>query len=290
MIFESMERAYEVIRLFEKKDGYDNYLCRCIGKNYILCCIWQEEIKQACCGLLLDIWQKGHFQNMVEVFCQGDYLIAVFEEHPLQRELNEYVKDGGENYLFMSRMEFMYQILCALCIQEIPVEIACDLFQSGRIGLKSDGNADGYYHLISLEHYEEYDIGKLCGILADELEKVFGWEFRRKNYKELRAFCEGLRSKPFEDVLQIVSEFSQLYQVFQKKYEDGILTQSIGVHALLDKAKGAMGFLKKALVILIIVCAFGFLLWSLRDTTKHSGGIYQEIGDLTIREYVGDGE
>ena len=170
------------------------------------------------------------------------------------------------------------------------MEIACDLFQSGRIGLKSDGNADGYYHLISLEHYEEYDIGKLCGILADVLEKVFGWEFRRKNYKELRAFCEGLRRKPFEDVLQIVSEFSQLYQVFQKKYEDGILTQSIGVHALLDKAKGAMGFLKKALVILIIVCAFGFLLWSLRDTTKHFGGIYQEIGDLTIREYVGNGE
>ena len=288
MIFESIERAYEVVCLFDKNYGYDNYLCKSKKKNYILCCISSENLKNICCPILLDILQRGHFTGLVEVFTQGDYLIAVFAEHMLQIRLADYVSDGGEEYLFMNRLDFVYQMLAGLCIQEIPVPIACDLLIEEQIGLKSDGVADGYFHLCNLERYGEFDMTFFCHLLADIWEQIFRFEIKKKPYKELKDFCEMLRQKPYEDYLQIISDFTQLHQIFRKKYEDGILTQAHGIRAFWEKLKGAVGILKVVVVVLIIVAALAFLLWSLRDTKKHTGGIYPEIGDVKVKEYVED--
>lgn len=288
MIFESMENAYEVIRLYDHHNGFDNYLCRAGGEKYILCCIWEESLKLSCCTLLLEIMQKGIFNGIVEVFCSDMYLIAVFRENPLQQSLKDYLEDSDEYDLFRNRMEFVYQILCGLCINDIPVEIACDLFLSGNIGIRSDSGADGYYNLLYVERFREFDMVFFCRILADQMQKLFRFEIEKKPYKELKEYVQKLREGKYVDFLSVVSAYTAIYRLFQEKYENGTMRPDHRMKALMQQAVSAFGALKKVFVLVLIIAALGFLVWSLRDQKKHTGGIYAEIGEVRIREYQGN--
>jgi hypothetical protein len=55
-----------------------------------------------------------------------------------------------------------------------------------------------------------------------------------------------------------------------------------------EKLKKTVQVLRSAFIALLLILAFGVLLWSLKSEKSDNGGIYSYIGDITIEEYSED--
>jgi hypothetical protein len=284
MIFESQDNIYEVIRLVERKETYDTYLCRSGKKEYLIFQGKDESLQRSCCRLFLETIQQNKCDGLCEIFSGGDSFFFVFVYHPLDFSLSDCFAHMQE-MSFSKKMDFLKRMLSALCVLEIPVSIACDLFLHGNIGIASDGTEQACYKLKELEYYENFGMNHFAVIFADCMDKLFAGEMKKKQFQELADYRKKLEESSPEDFVEFYESFCQMQKNLEEKlaaskYREGILPAK-GI----EKLKMILNVVKKILILLILLAAVGVLLWSLRGESSKKGGIYSSIGDVTIQEY-----
>jgi hypothetical protein len=187
---------------------------------------------------------------------------------------------------FEKRLHILKKLLAGLCVHEIPVFVACDLFLHGNMGIGGDDTGDGYFNLMELEKYETFDMGYFQQVLSDCIRKVFPREVKKNHYKELAEFCRRLQAAQYGSFLEIYETYSEINQQIQNQLKQKGKHAGKSKEKSLEKARKIIGIIKNIFIILIIILALGVLLWSFKGSKKNGGGIYSYIGDITIEEYT----
>jgi hypothetical protein len=284
MIFESKNNTYEVIRLLSEYEKYNTYLCRCRDKEYILLKIWDEDVKRSCCCMFLETEEENKFDGLCEIFSDGDVFIFVFYANSIDTTLKEVLDDY--ELIFTARLELLRKYLAGLLVHEIPVFVACDLFLHGNIGIGEGDTGNGYYTLMELENYESYDIACFGNILSENIKNIFQRE--AKKYRELSDFCTYLESLRDESFLEIYETYTDMCKALGEKLKKNGKRAGKDLKDNAEKLKKTVQAVKRAFILVVLVLAFGVLLWSLKSEKSDNGGIYQYIGDITIEEYSED--
>jgi uncharacterized protein YdcH (DUF465 family) len=286
MIFESKNNTYEVIRLLSEYEKYDTFLGRCEKREYILLRIRDEAVKRSCCRLFLETGGENSFDGLCEIFSEGDDFIFVFYANSIDSTLDELLDDYELSVL--GRLELLRKYLAGLLVHEIPVFVACDLFLHGNIGIGEGDTGSGYYTLMELENYESYDIACFGRVLSQKLKEIFSRELKKKQYRELAEYRAYLEKLEKENFLDIYESYTDMYKTLEDRIKKTGKSEEKNSKDNVEKLKKTVQVLKSAFIALLLILAFGVLLWSLKSEKTDNGGIYSYIGDIAIEEYSED--
>lgn len=286
MIFESKNETYEVIRLLSEYEKYDTFLGRCEKREYILLRIRDEAVKRSCCRLFLEAGEENSFDGLCEIFSEGDDFVFVFYANSIDSTLDE-LADDYELSVF-GRLELLRKYLAGLLVHEIPVFVACDLFLHGNIGIGEGDTGNGYYTLMELENYEDYDIACFGKVLSQKLREIFSREIKKKQYRELAEYSRYLEALDNQGFLEIYETYTDMFKSLEDRLKKNGKGGGKSSKDNAEKLKKTVQALKSAFIALILVLAFGVMLWSLKGEKSDNGGIYSYIGDITIEEYSED--
>jgi hypothetical protein len=287
MIFESKDNTYDVIRLLSEGEVACTYLCMCDRREYILLCVKDEGVQRSCSRLFLETIEQKNFDGLREIFSDGDVFVFAFFSHRLGMTLSKMTEEEFEIPIG-KKLELLKQLLAGLCVHEIPVFVACDLFLYGNIGIDTDGIGNGYYTLMEPENFEKFDFSYFGAVLSDCIRKIFPREIKKNQYRELAEFCGYLENPVFQSFLEIYEAYTEMYGRLDEKLKKNGKQDAKSAEAGIEKVKKTVDIAKRILIIAILLAAFAVLVWSLKGDSSDGGGIYQYIGDITIEEYTGE--
>lgn len=266
----SATNEYKAINLIKRGARYSVY--RCVsrdGRGYLLYKFIKDELlENALVVRFGDI--SPDFDGFSELFADsGDSLVLVFKDNILERTVNDLLDgDTAER----ERLDILERSLEALCVHEVPPDIACDLLENGNIGVKSDGSADCLYILSDFFTPGKRDMTALSVIFAKKLTQALS---NGKRSAAVEKFCENLRLEPPESMTDLYDR----YLTFVEAQKSAAVKNS--PKARLMKA---VNIGKTLLTAAVLVMAAAILVMSFFEDGQKNTQKLDKIGEVLIEE------
>lgn len=266
----SASNEYTAINLIKREPRYTVYRCQDRGgRRYLLYKFIKDELLES--SLVIRFGElSSDFDGFSELFADSDdSLVLVFKDNELEQTFNDVLSAETST---VERLTALDRALEALCVHEVPADIACGLMESGNIGVKSDGSADCLYILDDISSFGKRGMPALSAIFANKLDQALS---SRKRSPELAEFRESLESTPPSTMTELYDRFLSFSET-QKR-----LTAQNSAKQKLKKA-AAIG--KTALTAVVLLVAAAILVISFLDIGKKPTQKLDRIGELIIEQ------
>lgn len=278
MKFISSANEYRAINLIKRDPGlrYGVYKCVSRGRGYLLYLISDEALERALMTRFGDL-SGFNFDGFTELFADGDRLVLVFKENILEETTAYHLGDDTNE---TEKLLFFERVLEALCVHEVPVNIACDLLEHDNIGVKSDGSADCRYILNDISVFDDRDMNLFTEIFSRKLTLALEPVGKNKRTPVIDKFCRELRAEPPKTM-------TDMYDRYVKCVEDcrGIELGETKAERLKKNVMKAANIGKVVLTTAVLVLACIMLIMSFADDGSKNGVKFDRIGDVVIEEY-----
>lgn len=271
----SSAKEYKAINLIKRDPRYSIYRCSSKGRSYLLYLVSDDNLEKSlvtCFGKMTGF----DFDGFVELFADSDRLVLVFKDNILEKTTADHLGDDTDE---RSKLMFFERILEALCVHEVPANIACDLLENDNIGVKSDGSADCRYILCNITAFDNCGMDRLAKIFAQKLQLALSPFGRTKRTPLIDKFCKGLHTDPPETMTDLYDRYVRCAEECSE-----IELGETKAQRLKKKAMKAASVGKVILTAVVLVMALLILILSIVDDGSGSGEKIRQIGDVIIEE------
>lgn len=275
----SSTREYKAINLIKRDSRYSIYRCSCKGRSYLLYLVCDENLEKslvACFGKMTGF----DFDGFVELFADGDRLVLVFKDNILEETTADHLGDETDE---RSNLMFFERVLEALCVHEVPANIACDLLENDNIGVKSDGSADCRYILHNFSAFDNCGMERLAEKFTQKLRRSLAPFGRNKRTPLIEKFCKELKVDTPETMTELYDRYIRCVEECSE-----VELGETKAQRLKKKAMKAASVGKVILTVLVLGLAFLMLVVSIVDDGSGSGEKIEQIGDVIIEENISD--
>lgn len=271
----SSANEYKAINLIKRDPRYSIYKCVSRGRSYLLYLVSDENLENALVTRFGDV-SGFDFDGFAELFADKDSLVLAFKDNTLAETAADYLGDDtGEK----SKLMFFERVLEALCVHEVPANIACDLLEHDNIGVKSDGDADCRYILNDISMFDNRDMRALAEIFTQKLTLALSPIGRTKRTALIDKFCKELRADPPGTMTDMYDRYVRCVEACCE-----IELGETKSQRLKKKALKAASIGKAVLTAVVLGMAFLILIMSFAEDSSKSGKKFKQIGDVMIEE------
>lgn len=292
MLISNEHSDYLVIQHVQSTPEWESYLCQKIPSTsdvrYDVLCVKDMTL---CCKLIERFVPEVNakkFSDFVEAFTFACQLVLVFFHStgmPLKEKLSE------QHCPFTERLELAHNLLERMVYLQMPVYFQVDALQGEHILVEHGQEIRfryGFTQLGKLNTCTIQDVGNGVGLALNQL---FTLELQQQTCPELSAFLQWLKQGEYQSYLDLYERFIPYYQVLQNKSEQELTSPHTPFFRLWKKIKIGIHWLKKILMVALVIGALVYLLYSvaeycfLSDPSEVSAapGPFEQIGTVKIQ-------
>ncbi len=279
MIIKTFEHQYPVIGIKEGTDIYDIYICRDYDGSGLcrVMSIKDRSLFHELVSWLSETVNQNVFTDFREYFIYNDCLCIVMK---YTQGLSLNAKLATESVPFRERLELARRILEKAVLQDIPDYFLAKCFVPEEIIVSSDLSVSFNYPLGDVIVDRKQDGRKNIGAV---LRMIFAPEIECNVPDELMDFINRLPELTSQRLLDLYSEYYLMMSSVQDYDVSSEQPKTIW-YSLWEKTKKVFGFLKKIIIILLILAAIGYLIYTIIDPWKNnsSSGHFKTIGTVEI--------
>lgn len=273
----SSANEYKAINLIKRDPRYSVYKCISRGRGYLLYLIGDETLEKTLVTRFGDV-SEFDFDGFVELFADKDSLVLVFKDNILEETAADYLGDDTDE---SGKLLFFERVLEALCVHEVPANIACDLLEHDNIGVKSDGDADCRYILNDISVFDHRGMKSLAEIFTQKLSLALLPVGRTKRTALIDKFCKELCDNPPDTMTDMYDRYVRCVEACRETE----LGETKG-QRLKKKALKAANIGKLVLTAVVLGMACLILIMSFMDDGSKNGMKFDRIGEVVIEESV----
>ncbi len=269
----SSANEYKAINLIKRDPRYSIYKCVSKGRGYLLYLVSDGNLEEALVARFTKT-SGFDFDGFVELFADGDSLVLVFKDNILEETVADYLGDDTDE---SGKLMFFERVLEALCVHEVPANIACDLLEHDNIGVKSDGDADCRYILCDISLFDGRDMSTLAEIFTRKLTLALSPVGKTKRTPVIDEFCRELRADPPESMTDMYDRYVRCVDACRETELGETKSQR-----LKKKAMKAANVGKVVLTAAVLIMACVILVLSFTDDGSKNSVKFDRIGDVII--------
>lgn len=271
----SSVNEYKAINLVKRDPRYSVYKCESKGHGYLLYLVSDKMLESSLVSCFGDM-SGSDFDGFAELFADGDDLVLVFRYNILEKTTADYLEDDTDE---SDKLIFFERVLEALCVHEVPINIACDLLEHDNIGVKSDGSADCRYILHDFTAPDACDMSSLAVVFSKKLKLALSAVGKTKRTPVIDKFCKELCSDPADSM-------TDMYDRYVKCVENcrGIELGETKSERIKKNVKKAANVGKVVLTAAVLIMACVILIMSFTGDDSKNGVKFDRIGNVMIEE------
>ncbi len=283
MVIQNVNKNYEVIRLLDSAEKMEEYLCleQQSGENYLLVKVADGSVAKRFTLFLEEKIKDSQFPDYLECFRQNKNFYAVFT-CSLAPSLEE--KLAGENCGRKERAEIARRLLEQILLRNPhPYFLKCAL-RTDLVTVSKSMEVSWNYQLTD----EKSFVSCPPETAYEQLYRIFAILFRaeiaRKSYPLLEDYLQDLAGGNFSAYLELYERFMPVYRDLCAEEQEEREPQTF-LFRLWERVKKLLGFLKKILMMLLLVAAVLYVVSCFRDTSgsRVTQQTIRQIGDVEIR-------
>lgn len=293
MMIRTYESDYMVIRHVQSDDKIKEvYICRRNGeqngREYIVICIKDIALCQQLLHFFSEKVDKKKFTDFVEYFTFEGNLHIVFVYSRLMA-LDEKLRI--QFCSFAERLEMTQKILERIVYLNMPYSFMADALVPEHITISDTLDVRFNYEMTNLNRINSYTLPEVGQDIVNVLQLLFRGELEKKSCPEIEELLGWLKGGEYESYLDIFYKFNEYYALLKNKTEEELAVPRTKLFQLWEKVKTAFKGLRKVLMIVLLVAAILYLVFSIVDLVKpqSQGNIgtvdrLDSIGTLQIRD------
>ena len=279
MMISTYEHDYPITGVREQNDLFSSYICRNVsgGGLCTILSVHDRKLFPELAGWLSDTADPGAFTDLIEYFNYNGSLCIVMK---YTQGLSLEKKLATEALPLAERLELGRRILERAVLQDIPEYFLGKCFSPECITVAPD--------LTVSFNYPIEDIVTAREVSAKEntqrvLRLLFAGELEKKVPAVLVEFLDRLPELTEGSIIDLYSEYYALCGRLEG-YEEGSELPRTFWYKLWDKVKRVFFKAKKALIILLLLAAFGYLIYTVFDPgkSKDKEPHFDSIGTVSI--------
>lgn len=266
----SASNEYRAVNLIKRGSRYSVYKCVSReGRGYLLYKIVKDErLEKALVARFNEM--PPDFDGFSELFADsGESLILVFKDNALEQTAADHMSGDVS---VKAKLQFFERALEALCVHEVPENIACDLLENDNIGVKSDGSADCRYILNDITTLGERNMAALSKIFAKKLTLALSSSGR---IPEAEKFCGELKANPPETVTGLYDRYISFVEARENSKSENNPK---------NKLKKAANIGKAALTAVVLVMTVIILIITFFEDDSQKTKNFDKIGEVAVEE------
>ena len=270
----SSANEYKAINLIKRDPQYNVYKCVSKGNGYLLYLVSDKMLEKTLVTRFGDM-SGSDFDGFAELFADDDGLVLVFRYNILEKTTADYLEDDTDE---SDKLLFFERVLEALCVHEVPINIACDLLEYDNIGVKSDGSADCLYILHDISVSDDRNMNSLAVIFSQKLKQALSAVGKTKRTPVIDNFCKEICTNP-------AGSMTDMYDRYVKCVEDcrGIELGETKSERIKKNVMKAVNIGKIVLTAAVLIMACIILIMSFAgDSSKNVK--FDQIGNVAIEE------
>ena len=279
MIIKTFEHQYPVIGIKEGTDIYDIYICRDHDGRGLcrIISIKDRSVFHQLVNWLSETINQNVFTDFREYFIYNDCLCIVMK---YTQGLSLSAKLATESVPFRERLELARRILEKAVLQDIPDFFLAKCFVPEEIIVSGDLSVSFNYPVGDIIDRRDQKGRSNIEVI---LRLIFAPEIECNIPDELMAFINRLPELTSQRLLDLYSEYYLMMSRVQDYDELSQQPKTIW-YSLWEKTKRAFGVMKKVIIIILILAAIGYLIFTIIDPWKNnsSSGHFKTIGTVEI--------
>ena len=285
MVIETIDKTYEVIGYAKSDEAAKRYICReaSDGQEYMLLCIIDRQQIGRLLPFFFSKETDGAFRDYHGCFVADSCLHLVFSYHDGQ-SLRERLELS--NCTLEERMDIFGKLLEKLMLVAMPDGVAANVLGTDSI-LVSDANDVNFrYELPNLEAVLRNDGTDVQKRLLKIYDVLFADELKRRTVLALTDYRDIIRPGDYDSIF----EAYRLFKVFsgivdELPREDREIPHTKG-YLLWERVKSVFPIIKRIVLMVIALCAVGFLVWSFWNTMRSEKKeiVFDQIGTYEIKK------
>ncbi len=273
------EHDYPITGVKEQNELFSSYICRNVSGGGLcsVLSIHDRSLFPSIVSWLYDTVDLTAFTDLIEYFNYNDSLCIVMR---YTQGLSLEKKLATEALPLAERLELGRRILERAVLQDIPDYFLDKCFSPDCITVASDLTVNFNYPI------EDIVSNRSCSA-KDNIERVlrliFARELERKVPEELVRFFDRLPELAEGSIIDLYSEYYALCGRLEG-YDEGSELPRTFWYKLWDGIKKVFSKAKTALIILLLLFAFGYLIYTFFDpgNSKEKDPQFDNIGTVSI--------
>lgn len=286
MMIRTYDSDYVVIRHVLSNSVRDIYICQKAQdksrREYTVVRIRDLGLCQKLLRYFSDAVDASKFTDFVECFTFESRLNFVFI-HSSQKSLMD--KLLQEKCSFYERLEMAHKLLERLIYLSAPYALAADALLLEHITISPGLEVRFNYELSYASRLSDYTIQEVGLNIDDVLRRIFSEELNKNSCPEIEEYLSWLEKGDYENWLDIFYRFNRYYAELKKKDALELATPRTRPFKAWEVLRRGLVWLKRLLMLALVVAALVYLVMSIGELTSLSGGA--DIEPVDRYEYIG---
>lgn len=283
MVIQNLNKNYEVIRQLDGTGKMEEYLCleQRTGENYLLVKVSDSTVAKHFTLFLEEKIKGSQFPDYLECFRQNKNFYAVFTYSP-DPSLEE--KLGRENCGRKERAEIARRLLEQILLRNPhPYFLKCAL-RADLVTVSGSMEVSWNYQLTNERSFVSCPLELALEQLYQIFAILFRAEIAKKSYPLLDSYLRDLAEGKISAYLELYGRFMPVYRDLCAEEQEERTPQTF-LFRLWERVKILLGFLKKILMVVLLVAAVLYVVHCFQNTggSRVAQQTIQQIGDVEIR-------
>ena len=292
MLIRNYDSDYIVVKHVQSMQSRELYLCHKLHdsakKEYDVLCIKDVELCRKMIEHITKEVDTKKFVDFVEFFTFQGNLVLVFVHYSgvaLTQKLS------SEKCPFMERLEMAHNLLEHMVYLHMPLSFQIDALELDHIMAVQGQEIQFQYGFSQMERWSQCKIQEVGTGVNLAFRQLFATELEQMTCPELEQFLKWLLQGEYRTYLDIYEAFGPCYEALKAKTEEDLAAPHTRAFRIWEKLKIIGKWLKRILMVLILLGALIYLTISLGEylfPSESDGAIatdrFDYIGTVQIQD------
>lgn len=284
MIIQTLGKNYTVIKYCYSDNEIERYICidEKDRQKYTIVRVKSRDLISQTMMFLMGELENTDFTDFVDCFVSEEFLHVVLR---YVEGINLREKISNEICTLEERIIIGKKMLERMMLLNMSNYFQQDCLRLENIIVQNSVDIAFQYEMRKIEGYKTFTFDDVCLQLFQVIEFLFSYEIKKKMIIPLNEFCNKLKKKEFDTLLEIYTEYGAMCEVVLAMKPEDMVMPKTGFFLCWEKIKKYIKPFKKIIAVVLLLAAIFFLIYTLQQFTKNPAEkkVFEYIGTLEIR-------
>ncbi|SFS06873.1 hypothetical protein [Anaeromicropila populeti] len=284
MVIQTFDKGYIVLSILEQNEKSDVFLCadNLDGKRYVIF-RWKDTAAiAAIIKYISDQVQRKDFYDVIECFSYDKEFHVVFQYYEGEN-LSDKLKQ--ENVSFEERLEIGRNMFERMLLLNMPYYFQSICFNKNNVCVTRSLEVNFQYSFWDMEHFNTYSMKQVSQAAAEIVSFLFEKELKKESVDPIQELVIRLKEEEWTDYMEIYTSYQEVCAEVEQLSETERKTPKTWEFRLWDKAKCLWKPVKRAIMFLILVGVFAYMVYIIHQSLqpKPDQKSFDYIGTVEIK-------
>ncbi len=285
MTVQTVDNTYIVINELPSEYGRNRFVCirKSDDKKVFLFKINNRQIILKIMEYVSSCEKNKNFSDFCDYFTMDGCLYMAFE-YGEGRTITDVCK---EHMSLKERVELLSRIMQLIIIEDMPEFFQYICLDTDNIMVDTTGTISFDYNIKDIENYDKYTIEDVWQNLLKVVNIIFSHELKIHSIEVIDKWVNSISNNRYEQLIDAYKDFNNISPNIKDTSEMVRTMPKTKGFKRWEKIKGSFKFIKRLLVIILIVVSLAYLIFTINTSNKrqHEKNVFDTIGTLKIEEH-----